>query len=92
MHLFRFPAGVFSAQSLAAVNNLNYRSVFWSYAYADWDTAHQPDPAASLQKAVERLHPGAIYLLHGISSTNAAILPGLVDAARAQGYEFALLQ
>ncbi len=92
MHLFRFPAGIFSAQTMAVVNNLNYRSVFWSYAYRDWDPANQPDVNSSFQKAVERLHPGAIYLLHGISSTNAAMLPAFVDAARAQGYEFALLQ
>ena len=31
MHLFRFPAGKFSDQSLAVVNNCNYKSVFWSF-------------------------------------------------------------
>jgi len=92
MHLFRFPAGKFSAQSLAIANNCNYRSVFWSWAHRDWNTEEQPDVASSLSEAVDRLHPGAIYLLHGISSTNAAMLGDLIDQARAQGYEFALLQ
>ncbi|MBO6015241.1 MAG: N-acetylmuramoyl-L-alanine amidase [Lachnospiraceae bacterium] len=92
MHLFRFPAGKFSAQSLAVVNNCNYRSVFWSWAHRDWNTEQQPDVEESLREAVARLHPGAIYLLHGISSTNAAMLGDLIDQARAQGYETALLQ
>ena len=92
MHLFRFPAGKFSAQSLAIANNCNYRSVFWSWAHRDWNTEDQPDVQTSLNAAVERLHPGAIYLLHGISSTNAAMLGDLIDAAKEQGYEFALLQ
>jgi delta-lactam-biosynthetic de-N-acetylase len=92
MHLFRFPAGKFSEQSLAIVNNCNYRSVFWSYAHQDWNVDNQPDVSTSLQAAVERLHPGAIYLLHGISSTNAAMLGDLIDQAREQGYTFGLLQ
>ncbi len=91
MHLFRFPAGVFSEQSLAVAHSLGYKSVFWSYAYPDWDTSKQPDVSSSLQKAVERLHPGAIYLLHGISETNASLLKGFIDEARAKGYEFVLL-
>ncbi len=92
MHLFRYPAGIFSEQSLAIVNNCNYKSVFWSYAHHDWDTENQPDVATSLANAVERLHPGAIYLLHGISSTNAAMLGDFIDQAIAQGYTFELIQ
>lgn len=92
MHLFRFPAGKFSAQSLAIANNCNYRSVFWSWAHADWNPERQPDVASSLQEAVARLHPGAIYLLHGISSTNASMLGDLIDQAQDMGYVFELLQ
>ena len=39
MYLFRYPTGQFSEQSLAIVNNCNYRSVFWSFAYKDILTA-----------------------------------------------------
>lgn len=31
MNLFRYPAGKFSEQSLAVVNNCGYESVFWSF-------------------------------------------------------------
>jgi len=92
MHLFRFPAGRYSEQSLAIVNNCNYKSVFWSYAYGDYDTENQPDYNEALSAALESLHPGAIYLLHAISSTNDAMLGEFIDRTREQGYEFALLQ
>lgn len=90
MHLFRFPAGIFSEQSLAIVNNCNYKSVFWSFAYLDYDTENQPDPAQALDKLKSRLHPGAIYLLHAVSSTNASILGDFIDCIGDEGYEISL--
>lgn len=92
MHLFRYPAGKFSEQSLAIVNNCNYKSVFWSFAYLDYDVNNQPDEAESLQKLVDRLHPGAIYLLHAQSVTNTHILGSLIDRACEKGYSFELFQ
>lgn len=87
MKLFRFPEGRFSDQSLALVENLGLKAVFWSYAYNDYSNV-QPEVEPSYKKAVEYLHPGAIYLLHASSSTNAAFLGDFIDAARAAGYEF----
>lgn len=92
MNLFRFPAGKFSEQSLAVLANSGYTSVFWSFAYLDYDVSNQPDQAKSLQKMKDCLHPGAIYLLHGQSETNAAVLGDFIDAARESGYEIALIQ
>lgn len=87
MYLFRYPTGQFSEQSLAVVNNCNYRSVFWSFAYKDWDVENQPDETESLNLLMQKLHPGAIYLLHAESQTNANILGSFIDQVRAQGYE-----
>lgn len=92
MHLFRYPAGIFTEQSLAIVNNCGYRSVFWSFAYMDYDVNNQPDPTEALNKVVSKLHPGAIYLLHAESETNTKILGQFIDEARAQGYRFEMLQ
>ena len=92
MHLFRYPAGIFTEQSLAIVNNCGYRSVFWSFAYMDYDVNNQPDPTEALNKVVSKLHPGAIYLLHAESETNTQILGQFIDEARAQGYRFEMLQ
>ncbi|MBO5070686.1 MAG: N-acetylmuramoyl-L-alanine amidase [Roseburia sp.] len=92
MNLFRYPAGKFSEQSLAVLANCGYTSIFWSFAYLDYDVNNQPDQAKSLQKMKDCLHPGAVYLLHGQSETNAAVLGDFIDAARESGYEIALIQ
>jgi delta-lactam-biosynthetic de-N-acetylase len=91
MYLFRYPSGRFSEQSLALVNNCNYKSVFWSFAYVDYDVNNQPDQVESLAKMEDKLHPGAIYLLHAESETNAAILGELIDYIAEQGYSFGTL-
>ena len=88
MQLFRYPAGIFSEQSLALTGSLGYTSVFWSFAHADWDPNNQPNEAEALKKCVDKLHPGAIYLLHAVSKTNTDILGDFIDQARAKGYEF----
>lgn len=88
MTLFRFPEGAFSEQSLAIVNSLGYRSVFWSFAYADWDTSNPPDPDSAFKKITSSTHDGAILLLHAVSNTNADILPSVIDDIKKQGYTF----
>lgn len=88
MYLFRYPCGIFSEQSLALMQNLGYRSVFWSFAYADWDPNNQPNETEALNKITSRLHNGAIYLLHAVSKTNTNILGQFIDNARSKGFEF----
>ena len=87
-YLFRPPAGIFSEQSLAATACFGYRTVLWSFAYADWDPDRQPSTEEALKKMEGRLHNGAIYLLHAVSATNTAVLGEFIDYAREQGYEF----
>ena len=89
MRLFRFPEGKFSEQSLALMQQMGYKSVFWSFAYSDWDPKKQPTPAAAMEKITKYLHPGEIMLLHSVSSTNAEILPQLIDTIRDKGYTLA---
>ena len=88
MKMFRYPEGVYSDQSFGLVNNLGFKVVFWSYAYKDYDTANQPPVDESLKKALDRLHNGAIYLLHANSDTNTEFLADFIDGARAKGFEF----
>lgn len=88
MYLFRPPAGIFSEQSLAAASFFGYKTVMWSFAYADWDPDHQPSREDALNKMEGRIHNGAIYLLHAVSSTNTAVLGEFIDFARSRGYEF----
>lgn len=86
MSLFRFPKGEFSEGTLNFVKSLGYTSVFWSFAYNDWDTHSQPDKASALEKIKASTHSG-IYLLHAVSETNAAILGEVIDHWKAEGYE-----
>ncbi len=85
---FRPPKGEYSELSLAVTGDCGYKSVLWSFAYADWDPDDQPEKEASLQKMIDRLHPGAIYLLHAVSETNTAVLGDFIDSAREAGYVF----
>lgn len=87
MTVFRPPMGEYSEQTLALTQMLGYKSAFWSFAYYDYEPDDQMAPDDALQKITANIHPGALYLLHAVSSTNAQILGGFIDAVRSQGYE-----
>jgi len=85
---FRPPMGEYSARVLAAIQNMGYSTIFWSFAYKDWLVDDQPGAAAAHKKIMDNLHNGEIMLLHAVSSSNAEALSGIIDAAVEQGYEF----
>lgn len=89
MFLFRPPMGEYSVRSLAVAQSLGYQTMNWSFAYKDWDTKNQPDEAAAKQKMLNDVHGGAIYLIHAVSKTNAAILGDVIEGIRAKGFEIA---
>ena len=89
---YRPPEGKLSEKSLINAEKMGYRTVMWSFAYADWDNENQPDPEASVKKILGNTHNGMIILLHPTSGTNAAILGRLIDEWRAAGYRFASLE
>lgn len=86
MQYFRPPCGEFSEESLAVTQKLGYQTLFWSFAYVDWNVDNQPELNSSLDKVVSSGHDGAIYLLHSVSKTNAEILGNAIDQLRANGY------
>ncbi len=88
MSYFRFPKGEFSERSLQLIKDLNYTSVFWSFAYADWDPDNQTEENQAFTHICESTHPGAILLLHAVSKTNADILGKVIDDIQKQGYTF----
>lgn len=90
MHLLRPPTGAFSPQSLAVAQSLGYKTVHWSFAYADWTPEKQPDIQSAYDTITSRHHGGAIYLLHAVSVTNATVLGDVIDFMRAQGYQLEL--
>ena len=92
MTLFRPPTGAFSIQSLSVLKSLGYKSVLWSFQYYDYDTAKQPSYDDALKTVTDRHHNGAIYLLHAVSTTNAAILGDVIDDFVQKGYTLELFQ
>ncbi len=88
---FRPPMGEYSEKSLAMTKNLGYKTIFWSFAYHDWDVNNQPDPAKAKTTILNGLHPGAVLLIHAVSKTNTDILDDVIKQAKAEGYEFQLL-
>ncbi len=88
MQYFRPPCGDYDAEALEIAQEMGYKTVFWSFAYVDWNTDAQPDLQAAKQTLVDAAHPGAIYLLHSVSSTNAAVLGDVIAELKAKGYRF----
>lgn len=88
---YRPPEGKFTKSNLRLAHEMGYDTVFWSFAYADWDNDRQPDPAAAKAKILSNTHNGEIILLHPTSSTNAAILSELIKEWKSMGFRFATL-
>ncbi len=88
---FRPPEGRFSEQSMRFTKELGYKTVFWSFAYADWDNGDQMSEDEAFEKIMSNIHNGEIMLLHPTSATNAAILGRVIRALRAEGYRFGTL-
>lgn len=90
MSLFRFPKGEYSITALQDIQRSGYRTLFWSFAYYDYNINDQPSDEAALSKLNSGLHPGAIYLLHSVSSANMNVLEEFIRNAKQQEYTFAL--
>ena len=88
---YRPPEGCFDIPMLEEAFAAGYRTVFWSFAYADWDNRKQPDPAVAKSKILDNIHNGEVMLLHPTSATNAAILGEVLQELKARGYRFGTL-
>lgn len=91
MTFFRFPKGEFSEKTLDIVKSLGYTSVFWSFAYADWDVNEQPAASEAFDTITSATHKGAVYLLHAVSKANADCLGDVLDYWANNGYRMGSL-
>ena len=85
---YRPPEGKFSEQNLKWAQDLGYKTVMWSFAYADWDNSNQPSKESALNKILNNIHNGEVMLLHPTSSTNAQILKDVIVELKKQGFRF----
>ena len=88
---YRPPQGVYSEENLKMAQEMGYKTVFWSLAYADWDNEKQPTREQAFGKLLPRIHNGAVVLLHSTSQTNAEILDELLTKWEEMGYCFGSL-
>ncbi len=88
---YRPPEGAFNENNLIHAQKLGYTTVFWSFAYPDWDNNKQPDQRRALEKILSHVHNGEIMLLHPTSATNAAILDSVLTTLEERGYRFGSL-
>lgn len=89
---YRPPEGKFDRENLITAASNGYKTVFWSFAYPDWDNQKQPDREGAKRTILENLHNGEVMLLHPTSSTNAAILSDVIKSIKAEGFRFGTLE
>lgn len=88
---FRPPQGVYSIRTLELTQSAGYKTIFWSYAYKDWDTSDQPGAQAAYDMFVENHHNGGIYLLHAVSQSNTEALDAIIKTMKDFGFTFKTL-
>ncbi len=88
---YRPPEGRFDRSSLQYACERGYKTVFWSFAYADWDNRSQPSPEYAIKKILDNTHNGEIMLLHPTSNTNATVLGQVIQELKRQGFRFGSL-
>lgn len=85
---FRPPAGVYSIRTLEKAQELGYKTIFWSFAYKDWDTNAQPTTEEAYDMVMTNYHNGCIMLLHAVSEANTNALDSMIKSLKQEGYEF----
>ncbi len=92
MNYFRPPKGEYSERTLAITQSLGYKTVFWSFAYVDWDVNNQKGADYAYDKVMKGIHNGAVILLHAVSKDNTEALDSIIKDAREKGYTFKSLE
>lgn len=88
MKFFRPPMGEYSERTLSLTQDLGLTSVFWSFAYKDWDVKNQKGTDYAYSEIKDGIHDGAILLLHAVSEDNANVLDRVIKDFKSEGYRF----
>ena len=88
---YRPPEGCFSKENMESAKKNGYKTVFWSFAYPDWDNGRQMSNEKAKKIIMENIHNGEVMLLHPTSQTNADILGDVIRKLKENGYRFGTL-
>lgn len=84
---FRPPCGDFDDKSLGYLDELGYKTIFWSLAYKDWNPKEIKGKEFAYNSVVDKLHNGAIILLHTVSTDNTNALSDIINGIKNKGYK-----
>lgn len=87
----RPPMGAFSERSLKVTKDMGYSTIFWSMAYYDYDTDHQPGKDYVVNHFKQNYHKGALPLIHNTSSSNCEALDDVLTFLEEKKYRFGTL-
>ena len=75
-------------QVLYIANNLGYKTVFWTFAYKDWETEHQATEEKVYKNIMDYAHNGGIIMLHTVSLSNKEVLLRVISDLNNNVYIF----
>lgn len=84
--LFRFPAGMYTPEALAVVNQHGLQAIQWDVASGDADS--HLTTQAIVKEVVRRARSGSIVVMHmnGSGRHTAEVLPAIIRQLRERGY------
>lgn len=88
MKYMRPPEGEYSERVLAVAQDAGYQTMFWSFAYKDWEQNNVRGSQYAFDSVTPYLHSGCIILLHAVSADNADALEDIINYAKEHGYVF----
>ena len=88
----RPPKGEYTNKSQILLKNKGYTSVFWSLAYVDWYKDKYNGNHYSYNNVINRIHNGAIILMHTVSKDNSEDLYDIIIKLKNDGYIFTTLE
>lgn len=83
--LLRPPYGDYNNQVVKAIKAEGMYCIQWDIDSLDWK---DPTPQQMIDKISSKLQSGSIILMHNGAKNTPEALPQIIDAVRAQGYEF----
>jgi peptidoglycan-N-acetylmuramic acid deacetylase len=84
-HYFMPPSGVYSEKVLEAARQMGYTTLFWSFAYWDFDIKNQQGADYAYNNIMGSIHNGEFLFLHTVSSANAYALDRVITDLKLMG-------
>ncbi|RBW69891.1 polysaccharide deacetylase family protein [Bacillus taeanensis] len=84
---FAPPSGSYNQQVVEIADNLNMKTVLWSVDTVDW---MKPNPEEMAYRVLQKVHPGAMILMHPTAQTAQAI-ERIIIGIKEKGYQIGIL-